>query len=150
MIRNLSLLIFLSYWLCSCSHGDFDYSQYYTINEQQFSYSDTLKYSFMPQEAKPYKIFLSVRYTDQYEFSNLWLKVIEKESASRININLFDNTGTPLGKCTGGVCTQTVFWKSVNLKDKDTTQYNIVQNMRKSPLGYISEVGMIIKSDTTQ
>ncbi|MCO5231145.1 MAG: gliding motility lipoprotein GldH [Chitinophagales bacterium] len=150
MNKILAVIVFLSGIASSCNHGDFDYSQYYSTDNQELSYGDTLSFSYLPKDSGVYNIYLSVRYTDQYEFSNLWLKVLTKDDTSRVDISLFDNAGVPYGKCTGGVCTQTVLLEKVKLNNQDSIQYNIIQNMRKSPLGHISEVGLIIQSDTAQ
>lgn len=150
MNKFIGVIVFLSWVASSCNHGDFDYSQYYSMENQKLSYTDTLSFEYLPKESGVYNVYLSVRYTDQYEFSNLWLKVLDKDDTSRVDINLFDNAGVPYGKCTGGICTQTVLWRKVKLNIQDTIRYNIVQNMRKSPLGHISEIGLIIQSDTTQ
>lgn len=134
--------------LFACSKGDFDYSQYHTLKGQEVKYTDTLEYTFVPSESKEYNLYLSVRYTDEYEFSNIWWKINDNSGTQRIEIPLFDKAGIPLGNCTGGVCTQTVLWKKINAATEDTLNYKIVQNMRKNPLKNVSEMGLIFKSAT--
>lgn len=129
----------------ACDEGDFEYSKFHTLSGQEINYKDTLRYEFVPTHDSTYKYFISVRYTDQYEFSNIWLKSIIDGEMARIDIPLFDITGKPLGQCTGGVCTQTIFWKEEASKIGDTIRIELMQNMRKNPLQYISEVGLTIK-----
>lgn len=131
--------------MTSCDHGDFEYSQYYTAKGQELGYQDTLKFEFVPKKDSLHQLYVSVRYTDQYEFSNIWLKSYHGEESARINIPLFDKFGKPLGDCTGGLCTQTILWKEQQLTTDDTVRINFVQNMRKSPLKNISEVGLIVR-----
>lgn len=131
--------------MTSCDHGDFEYSQYYTAKGQELGYQDTLKFEFVPKKDSLHQLYVSVRYTDQYEFSNIWLKSYHGEESARINIPLFDKFGKPLGDCTGGLCTQTILWKEQQLTSEDTVRINFVQNMRKSPLKNISEVGLIVR-----
>lgn len=145
--RILSIAVLISLLFCSCDKGDFDYSKYYTVKGQELLYTDTLKYGFIPDESSTYNLYLSVRYSDEYEFSNVWWKIAAEDTVQRVEVPLFDKTGKPLGKCTGGLCTQTVLWKKTKLAALDTLNVKIVQNMRKNPLNYISEVGLIAVSE---
>lgn len=149
MIRGkvLATAVFASLLLFACSKGDFDYSQFHTVKGQELRYSDTLQYAFIPVEAKKYEVAISVRYTDEYEFSNIWWKISDNKGLHRVEMPLFDKAGKPLGSCTGGVCTQMVLWKSIDAAEGDTLNYRIVQNMRRNPLNNISEVGLIINSN---
>lgn len=144
-INKYIVILLASIVLYSCNLNDFDYSQYRTVNQQKFNYSDTLKYEFLPVVDSSYNLFLSVRYSDLYEFSNLWLKIKDETKTVRVEIPLFDKTGKPLGNCTGGICTKTIFWKTQAF-NQDTVRWEVVQNMRKNPLESISEVGIIVKN----
>ncbi len=152
MIRGKAFItaVSASLLLFACSKGDFDYSQYHTVKGQKLKYSDTLQYTFIPAEAKKYELAISVRYTDGYEFSNIWWKILDNEGLHRVEMPLFDKAGKPLGACTGGVCTQTVLWKSIDAVAGDTLNYQLLQNMRRNPLNNISEVGLIINSKKDQ
>lgn len=141
--RILSIAALISLLVCSCDKGDFDYSKYYTVKGQQLLYTDTMEYGFIPKENNTYSLYLSVRYSDEYEFSNVWWKVTDKDITQRVEVPLFDKAGKPLGQCTGGLCTQTILWKKAELLRQDTLNVKIVQNMRRNPLNYISEVGLI-------
>ena len=144
-MNKFSFLLGISLMMCSCNSNDFDYSEYHTINQEQFKNSDTLKYEFSSMTDNSYKLYWSIRYSDEYEFSNLWLRINDNSKIVRVEVPLFDKTGKPLGQCTGGVCTQTIFWKIQELKEKDTISWVVNQNMRKNTLESISEVGFLIK-----
>lgn len=145
--RILSITALISILTCSCNKGDFDYSKYYTVKGQKLLYTDTLEYDFVPEASKQYSLYISVRYSEEYEFSNAWWKLLYKDNIKRVEVPLFDKVGRPLGKCTGGLCTQTVLWEKLELSKQDTMRVKIVQNMRKNPLNYISEVGLIAISE---
>jgi len=149
-INKYIVILLGSIIMSSCNSNDFDYSEYRTINQQKFKYSDTLKYEFAPLADSTYKLYLSVRYSDLYEFSNLWLRIHQGDKIVRVEIPLFDKTGKPLGECTGGICTKTILWKLQNFNNQDTVKWNVVQNMRKDPLESISEVGLLIKIANSQ
>ena len=144
-MNKFSFLLGISIMMSSCNSSDFDYSEYHTINQEQFKNSDTLKYEFSSMTDNSYKLYWSIRYSDEYEFSNLWLRINDNSKIVRVEVPLFDKTGKPLGQCTGGVCTQTIFWKIQELKEKDTISWVVNQNMRKNTLESISEVGFLIK-----
>lgn len=131
--------------LYSCSDGDFEYSKYHSAENQQLSYDDTMSYQYNPVDTGTHQIYLSVRHTKEYEFSNIWFKIIENDTqVSRVDIPLFDKAGTPLGKVSGAMITRTILWRDFNAVEQDSMILDIVQNMRKNPLGNISEVGVII------
>lgn len=148
-LKVLIWILLISSAISACKK-DFDYSKYYTIKDQKLSYSDTLKYSFIPTTTKNYRVYLSIRYSDIYQFNNLWCKISDDRGLFRVDIPLFDKMGKPLGKCTGGVCTQTVLWKESRFAANDTVQWSVNQNMRVNPLENISEIGIIVKTDTAQ
>lgn len=144
-INKYLVILLASIVMTSCNSNDFDYSEYRTIKQQKFNYSDTLKYEFAPLADTSYKLYWSVRYSDLYEFSNIWLRVNDGKKIVRVEVPLFDKAGKPLGNCTGGVCTRTILWKEQVYKSMDTVKLDVVQNMRKNPLESISEVGLIVK-----
>lgn len=144
-IKKYIVLPLASIIMSSCNSTDFDYSEYHTIKQQKFQYSDTLKYEFIPLVDSSYNLYWSVRYSDLYEFSNLWLRIKDGNKIVRVEVPLFDKTGKPLGQCTGGVCTQTILWKTQTFNSQDTVKWEVSQNMRKNPIESISEVGLIIK-----
>lgn len=146
MIRKMLIPAFLLSLavLPSCSTGTHDHTQFLSIKGQTWDYKDTLSYEFGIKDTAEYRISLSVRYEKEYEFSNIWIKANDGSINSRIELPLFNLNGQPLGKCSGGLCTQTLGWKDVQLNGGDTIRLHIVQNMRKNPLRGVSEVGVII------
>lgn len=144
-MRSLFYSAFALCFLVSCDEGDFEYSKFHSLSGQKITYDDTLRFEYFVKKDTLHQFYISIRYTDQYEFSNIWLKSLQEGQTSRIDIPLFDKFGQPLGQCTGGLCTQTIFWKEENLNSTDTVRIEMIQNMRKNPLLNISEVGLMIK-----
>lgn len=135
-------IIFLLSFL-SCQKSEFDYAVYMPV--QEFDYRDTLQYQYVSKENGEKEVFLSVRYTNDYEFNNLWLKIEEHGQEERVDIPLFDKTGKPFGKSSGGLITQTVQWKNATLSEGDSLSFRITQNMRVNPLKFITEVGVLVR-----
>lgn len=128
--------------LSSCDPNKHPYFEFKSVQDQSWSYADTLQFLAAPADSGLYEVFLSVRYEKEYEFSNIWLKVQEGEESFRVEIPLFDPAGKPLGKCSGALCTQSVMWKEISAVPGDSIEWDVVQNMRKDPLLKIADVGI--------
>ncbi|MCO5249691.1 MAG: gliding motility lipoprotein GldH [Chitinophagales bacterium] len=138
------LYILLGVFLFSCK-SDYDYSKYYHIHKDGWSYSDTLSYNLETGiPVQDFDLFISIRYNENYQFNNLWLKFISDTLIERVDIPLFDKTGKPLGKGSGSIYTKTILWKDLKL-DSNGYKTLMVQNMRINPLKDISEVGLLLK-----
>ncbi len=144
-MNKYTVLLLISILMYSCSSDKYDYSEYHTISQKTFKNTDTLKYEFTSPSDNDFKLYWSVRYSDEYEFSNLWLRINDGSKIVRVEIPLFDKTGKPLGQCTGGICTQTILWKAQKLNEMDSLKFEVNQNMRKNTLEYVSEVGLLLK-----
>lgn len=141
---NKLIIVLSIFSAVACISPSHDYARFETLKGQRWAYSDTLKFGFKSAKAEKLRISLSVRYQKEYEFSNLWLKIIDKEGVSRVDIPLFDAEGAPLGKCSSRLCTQTISWKDVEVSESDSLYFSVVQNMRRDPLENISDFGLII------
>lgn len=141
---NKLIIVLSLFSAAACISPSHEYARFETVKGQQWAYSDTLKFGYKPVKAEKLRISLSVRYQKEYEFSNLWLKITDKEGVSRVDIPLFDAEGTPLGKCSSGLCTQTISWKDVEVGESDSLYFSVVQNMRRDPLENVSDFGLVI------
>lgn len=102
--------------------------------------------AFQPQSTIP---VVSIRYTDAYEFHNLYVRFVQEDSTASIlqdtlvNIALFDSkTGRPMGKGFGNRHTvyDTLLGKGRIFPE--TAQVTIWQYMRKDRLEGIESVGI--------
>lgn len=144
-------VFFLSFlWLLTACEQKHFYNNYQSVDIKAWKSSDTLKFPItISTENKNYQYALSVRYSKEYEFGNLWLKVFIKgnaiDTSFRYEIPLFKNDGKPYGKNSGSLCTQTVPLKTtLSLHQKGNYLISIVQLMRKDPLDGISDIGILI------
>ncbi len=150
MRKELFFYLFMVFFaFTSCEQKHF-YNEYKTVDIKAWKSTDTLYYPVkIEEENKSYQYAISVRYSKEYEFSNVWLKIFIKgaaiDTSFRYEVPLFKNDGKPYGKSSGSLCTQTIPLKTslpLSLKGKYTI--SIVQLMRKDPLDGISDVGVII------
>jgi gliding motility-associated lipoprotein GldH len=139
-----SLPLFAAVVLYSCQENKHEYISFETIPGQSWSYADTARFEVIPQRDAKCRMMISIRHEKEYEFSNIWLKIMTEEKIERVDVPLFNLQGQALGKCSSGLCTQTIFWKEIDLKAGDTLHYALIQNMRKDPLKHIAEVGLTI------
>jgi gliding motility-associated lipoprotein GldH len=125
------------------------FSQYADVDPEKWKSTDTLNFTMDSKEANPaLTYYLSVRHQKDYEFSNLWVKVLisgnKADTSFRYEIPLFKNDGKPYGKSSGSLCTQTVPLKTdFPLQKKGIYTIRIVQLMRKDPLDGISAIGIL-------
>ena len=144
IVVSLAVLAF-----CSCEQQHF-YNEFKTVDIKAWKSTDTLFYPIkIEEENKNYQYALSVRYSKEYEFSNVWLKVSIKsnviDTSFRYEIPLFKNDGKPYGKSSGSICTQTIPLKTnLQMNKKGIYTISIIQLMRKDPLNGISDIGLII------
>jgi len=140
----ISLLIFTS---CKPKHF---YNEFKTVDVKKWKSTDTLTYTVDIEDAKPeYNVSISIRYQKDYEFSNIWLSVIDtydnENKTVRVEVPLFKKDGKPYGKKSGSFCTQTIPYQyRTRFPKAGKYKLSIVQLMRKDPIGGISDVGVII------
>lgn len=148
-MKKFALLIVSLYFLVACEQKHF-YNKYQSVDINAWKSTDTLSFPIkIETENTNYQYSLSVRYSKDYEFSNLWLKVFingnNTDTSFRYEIPLFKKDGKPYGKSSGSLCTQTVPLKTtLSLHQKGEYKISIVQLMRKDPLNGISDVGLLI------
>ncbi len=147
---NIALLFVIGCIVISCEKKYF-FSEYQSVNIKNWAATDTLTYNVkMDAISTSYQYSISVRHSKEYEFSNLWLKVIIKgkqiDTAFRYEIPLFKVDGKPYGKKSGSLITQTVPLRTaLPLSAKDNYHIQIIQLMRKEPLYGIADIGLMVE-----
>lgn len=101
-----------------------------------------------PQSAVP---ILNIRYNDTYEFHNLYVRYLLRDSLgtvlgdSLINVSLFDSkTGQPLGDGFGNIFTKHDTLPRILTSVQPKLKIQFVQYMRKDELEGIEAVGLKI------
>ena len=140
ILVKVAVKIILVLLLTGCNDG-YRYSKYQDVSVNNWKYSDTLIFD-LPESKSPKKLALGIRYTEQYKYSNFWVKVIEEDKSSRHSITLFDKEGKPTGKTLGTHNTVIIPLEDIN-SGKHTLK--VVQNMRENPIKGISAVGIMVK-----
>lgn len=148
-MKNL-IVIFIFILFCMSCEQKYFYNEYKAVNVKAWQSTDTLIYSINIDDANAlYDIAVSVRYQKDYEFSNIWLSIVDSYSKAnetfRLEVPLFKKDGKPYGKVSGSLCTQTIpFQKQIRFPKTGQYKIKLVQLMRKDPLDGISDIGIII------
>ncbi|HMY23416.1 MAG TPA: gliding motility lipoprotein GldH [Chitinophagales bacterium] len=150
-MKTQSIFIFLIVlFILSACEQKHVYNKYESVDTKAWKATDTLSFPInIDTENKSYQYAISVRYSNDYEFSNIWLKVSIKgnqiDTSFRYEIPLFKNDGKPYGENSGSLFTQTIPLKTnLPLYQKGDYTFTVVQLMRKDPLNGISDIGIIV------
>jgi gliding motility-associated lipoprotein GldH len=150
MKAKLSCIILFAVTVLIACKQDHYFSEYKSVDIKSWKSTDTLFYVLDIEDSKAlYDIAVSVRHQKNYEFSNLWLNIIDNYSnlktAFRLEVPLFKKDGNPFGKVSGSLCTQNMpFQKNIKFPKPGKYKIRIVQLMRKDPLDGISDIGIIV------
>lgn len=124
------------------------YEEYRGMDSGSWNLNDTVTF-VVPKPLPDSKTLLAVKYTNEYEFRNLYLTYFLKDSLNQtiesqlIDIPLFDSkSGRPLGKGYGNTFTK---FDTISI-DSPKTFYSIqlVQYMRTDQLKGIESLGLKI------
>ncbi|EON76942.1 hypothetical protein ADIS_2603 [Lunatimonas lonarensis] len=81
------------------------FEAYHDFESPQWHVEDSVSFEISGQTNTPFRNVLAIRYTDRYEYHNLFVKMVVRDSTDQVlkdtllHINLFDpKTGKPLGK----------------------------------------------------
>ncbi|WP_234364080.1 gliding motility lipoprotein GldH [Lunatibacter salilacus] len=141
-------------WVISSCNTDRVFEDYRDFEDGSWKLEE--KVSFKIREIQPQSTIpvVSIRYTDTYEFHNLYIRFVQEDSTASIlqdtlvNIALFDSkTGRPIGK---GFGNRHTVYDTLLGKGKifpETTQITIWQYMRKERLEGIESVGIKLLGD---
>lgn len=139
---------FLGGILVSCS-SDRVFEEYQGMEPLHWDISDTVTFELYPQEPQQVVATIGIRYNENYEFHNLYVKYLMKDSLgqslvdSLININLFDSkTGKPLGKGFGNVFTKYDTLPLSDVGSHGNVRVQFLQFMRRDRLEGIEAVGL--------
>lgn len=92
--------------MTACKMGPNDYSEYHTLGEDGWRYGEFLRYEFIPQDSiVTGDLALSLRHTNDYIYSNIYLEVTIADSLSTsrdtLAITLADDFGRWKGRGIG-------------------------------------------------
>jgi gliding motility-associated lipoprotein GldH len=122
------------------------------LDKFNWSYSEKVKIPFtIEQVEKSYNLFLNLRHTSDYRYSNIFLliQIIDpngKKTTERKEFKLALPDGEWLGSGSGNLYSYQILFKEnfkFTLKGKYTIE--LEQNMRDNPLDYITDAGIRVE-----
>lgn len=142
------LFLFVGLIFFSCD-GDRVFEEFQSIPNQNWSVSDTIQFDLSGLKAPGNRHLVGLRFTDEYPFTNAYMKLLAKDSLGGvlqeelINVLLFDpKSGVPFGKGFGNTHTH---YDTLNFKlNEGVHSVNILQYMRQDELQGIESVGFKI------
>lgn len=152
--KTLWLFLLISSGLSSC----FDQpliDQNQTIDERRWSREYEPEFSLaVTDTAVGYDVFLNLRNSIAYQFSDIYLQIQQKNPDSSkvryaIKIKMTNSEGLWVGKGSGNLYSQQVrFLRNYHFPDSGTYIFKIKQNMRTNPLVGIHNVGIRVAAST--
>jgi gliding motility-associated lipoprotein GldH len=158
MLRKLffPLFPFACYLLMAgCSPAP-QYQEHFNVPKNSWDYSFRPEFHFeITDTAAAYQLSFLIRHTDAYAFNNIWILLDTKSPGDtvfhplRAEIPLAANTGQWLGRGMGELYEQRM---AINTPDnpamfqkKGIYTIRMAQDMRKSPLNDVMQVGLRIE-----
>lgn len=150
-MRKIGLLFSIAIIVLSCDrHRVFE--QFDTIKRQVWNSSDILHFNVnITDTSSANNVFISVRNTGQYEYSNLYLFVTAHspnggQVRDTVEVTLADEHGKWLGK--GSASVYTLYYpyrQNIRFPNRGIYQFDIEQAMWIKDLKHISHVGLRIE-----
>lgn len=141
--------IFLLAGVILACNTDRIYEDYQGMENLRWDVADTVSFDFVPANSEKVLATIGIRYNDEYEYHNLYVKFLVSDSLgiplqdSLINIALFDSkTGKPLGEGFGNVFTKYDTLPFGELRENRFTRIQFLQYMRKDEVQGIEAVGL--------
>lgn len=146
--RYQAVLLGIVFLLFSCGK-DRIYEEYYSFQTGTWEESDSIKFDLTSLDTVKGQAIIGVRYTEDYPFSNCYIKVIYRDSSKVVledslwNVPIFDRqTGKPIGDGFGNTFTT---YDTLSFPMPTNTQEVIfLQYMRQKQLEGIESVGFKI------
>lgn len=141
-------LLVVTWWCLACS-DDRIFEEFTEFHHLNWASSDTVTYNISGLKDAQVMSAIGVRYNDDYEFHNLYVRCFLKDSIGQvkqdtlINLPLFNaKTGKPRGRGFGNRLT---FYDTLPFnKFEGSNSIQFVQYMRKDTLEGIEAVGLKI------
>ena len=140
-----------------CSGGDTIYHKTHSFEQQTWSYSDTVHFSFDIQDTTAkYNLYLDVVHSDTFPFQNLYLNLFSKTPTDEIvkdqhSLELQEKDGYWISECSGHTC-ELRFILRENLTFPAVGSYTISaeQYTREENLRGIQSLGLFLEKAKKQ
>lgn len=149
--KYIYFLFLLSGVLSACQPGRV-FEQNKAVPVQGWSYTDPLTFEVhIPDTTAAYHLFIQVRHTDAYAYSNLWL-ILEtylpdsSVFTEKVQLVLAEPDGRWTGNCIDGICFNSILIKNlVRFPQAGLYRFKLEQDMRENPLPSILDIGLRIE-----
>ena len=138
-------------FLVSCQ-SNLIYEKKQDIPNGVWTYENALDFEFeISDTSGVYTLYLDFDHGSDYPTQNLYTQLVttfpQGDTIQRmISFNLFDNTGTPNGKCSAEACrVRMILQENAYFSQAGTYQLNVAQHMRRDSLEGISAVGLAVE-----
>lgn len=146
------LLSMVALFFCIGCGENFYYQKKYTLDEQQWTYADSLQFEMtIPDTSITYNLYLEIEHGTDYSKQNLYTKIHTtfpdgKRLSEQISIELADKTGKWNGNCSRDVCTARIFLQEGAVFNQigDYT-FTLEQFMRINPLPSIKSISFMLE-----
>jgi gliding motility-associated lipoprotein GldH len=152
--RYLTLFYLLpfAFFLLACKPSP-QYQEHYTVQNAQWASSFQPQFKFeITDTASAYQLFLLIRHTDAYPFSNIWINMDSKGPHDssyrklRVEVPLAASNGQWLGRGMGEIWEQRAAINSLQMPaffpHKGLYTVRLTQDMRRDPLPEVLTVGL--------
>lgn len=148
MTKYLGFSLLMLLGLGSCTN-DTIFDQNIAINNRSWSYDEKPSFTIdIKDNSVKYNIYINLRHTGTYAYSNLYLLLHEKgnkliDTSFRKEIKLAELDGRWIGKSAASLY-EIEYLAKENFTFPDTGVYtfSIEQNMRENPLKDIADIGL--------
>lgn len=130
------------------------YEEHQGLSGYTWSVNDTLTFEVPAGTAKNLRSTLRIKYNDSYDYYNIYVRYILKDSLDSLlenqllDINLFDpKTGKPLGEGFGNAYTQLDTLPLKNVDEQMPLKVQLIQYMRSKELKGVESIGLKIEKE---
>ncbi len=128
------------------------YQKNTAIPDHEWRYDFKPSFTFnIKDTAALYDIFITIRHTNAYPYSNLWLLIYSnyegvKPKSQRVELPLADKTGKWLGSGMGDIFEHRIpIQQDARFDKAGTYHFTLEQNMRINPLPHVMSIGLRIE-----
>lgn len=122
------------------------------LPDHNWSYVNRMRFDCkIDDEAVAYNLYLNLRVTDNYKYSNLFVLIYQSQPGSKAKVTRYElklaaADGEWYGKGSGNLYSyQVPFKTNYKFPAKGNYHFEIEQNMRDNPLHEVSDVGLRVE-----
>jgi gliding motility-associated lipoprotein GldH len=107
--------------------------------------------AYLTDTASYYNLYVTIRHTDAYRYSNLWLLITSQypgqaAKTSRVELPLADQDGKWLGSGMDDIFSQRApILQNASFHASGLYRFSLVQDMRQNPLPHVMSIGFRVE-----